>query len=68
MGLAKKFKADQINIMGGVKEGNKIYMEEKVGDLRDIAFTLRENPTFDKKEIPTLSEWQDAQRKIISTV
>lgn len=65
MGLAKKFKADQINILGGVSDGRNRFIEETVGSLRELAFVLRENPSFDKKDLNTLSEWQDKEKKTI---
>ena len=51
MGCASEFKADEIRIMGGVIDGGKVYQEETVGTLRDIAFWLREHPSFDKHEL-----------------
>jgi len=69
MGLRDNFehksRLDGLRIMGGVKDGNKIYIEETVGRLRDMAFQLRESPAFDKQEIPALNKWQDRKKKSI---
>jgi hypothetical protein len=64
LGRAKDFKADQINIIGGVIDNNKIYAEETVGSLRTYAHILREKPTFNKAELPELSIWQDVKNKL----
>jgi len=65
MGRADKFKADQINILGGVCDGNDRFIEETVGSLRDLACILRENPSFDKNDLDTLSQWQDKNTRLI---
>ena len=65
LGKAKDFKADQINIIGGVKDKNKYYIEETVGSLRELAWILREYPSFDKNDLPSLSQWQDKGKSII---
>jgi len=61
MGLAKKFKGkDQLRILGGAKVDGKIYIEETVGTLRDIANHLRRNPTFDKRELTQLNKIKES--------
>lgn len=49
MGLAKKFNPDLFWIPGGVI-GDKIYIEETVGSLREHAEDMRRHP-FDKYEL-----------------
>jgi len=53
LGDSKKFKTDPIRIMGGVRDEftGKLYIEETVGSLLDIALALRARPTFNKKEL-----------------
>lgn len=53
LGASKKFKTDPIRIMGGVKDPvtHRLYIEETVGSLLDIAREIRARPTFDKKEL-----------------
>lgn len=51
MGREENFKADQMRIMGGVIDKGKVYQEETVGSLRDMANWLREHPSFDKNEL-----------------
>jgi len=48
MGNSKKFKTDPIRVMGGVVDEftGKIYIEHTVGELRDIAQSLRNKPMF----------------------
>ena len=65
MGKASDFTASEVNIIGGVIDGNKIYAEETVGSLRDIAFTLREKPTMDKLEVPEHITWHDNKKRKI---
>jgi len=53
LGDSKKFKTDPIRIMGGVKDPDthKLYIEETVGSLLDIALEIRARPTFSKSEL-----------------
>ena len=53
MGLAKNFKADQLRVLGGVKDDmtGKFYIEHTVGELRYIADQRRGNNLFDKREL-----------------
>ena len=52
LGLAKDFKADQFRIMGGVVDGNKIYQEHTINELREMADDMRWNKqTIDVKEL-----------------
>jgi len=53
MGLAKDFKADQLRILGGVKDDvtQRFYIEHTVGELREIADQRRGNSLFDKREL-----------------
>ena len=69
MGLRSKFKNKQrpegFCIIGGVKDGNTRFIEETVGSLRNMAFRLREHPSFKKEDLPELSKWQDSKKKTI---
>ena len=51
MGLAKKFKASQIRVRGGVGDGKKVYQEHTVGEVREMARDMREKPSFTPKEL-----------------
>lgn len=52
MGAASKFKADQLNILGGARDdAGRFHIEHTVGELRDIADYMRERPAFDKREL-----------------
>lgn len=53
MGLAKKFKADQLRIPGGGQDEvtGKFWIVHTVGELMDIANQMRDNPPFDKREL-----------------
>jgi len=53
MGLAKNFKADQLRVLGGVKDDvtGKFYIEHTVGELREIADQRRGVNLFDKGEL-----------------
>jgi len=54
LGLASKFKGvDQFRIPGGIvdEDTGKIYIEETVGRLKDIANIMRGRPAFDKREL-----------------
>ena len=53
LGLAKKFKADQFRVPGGVidQHSGRISIEHTVGELKDIADYLRLKPMFDKLEL-----------------
>lgn len=62
MGLAKDFTADQFTIPGGAIDKGKIYIEHTVGELKDIAFQLRERPSFDKKELARMHIKEDYGR------
>ena len=42
MGLAKDFKAEPLQVLGGVTANGKIYIEHTVGELLDIASWLRD--------------------------
>jgi len=60
MGLAKKFKVDQLRILGGAKENGRFYIEHTVGELRDIANQRRGYDLFDKRELAqvnNIKEW-----------
>ena len=54
MGLAEKFNSDLFWVIGGVI-GDKIYIEETVGSLREHAEDMRRNP-FDKHELTQLDK------------
>ena len=54
MGLAKKFNSDAFWIVGGVI-GDKIYLEETVGSLREHAEDMRLHP-FDKRELAQVNK------------
>ena len=43
MGMAKDFKAGQFRVMGGVVDGNKVYQEHTVNELREMADDMRWN-------------------------
>lgn len=53
MGLAKNFKANQLRVLGGVKDDitGVFHIEHTVGELRGIADQRRGNNLFDKGEI-----------------
>ena len=52
MGLATKWSGkDQLRILGGAKVDGKLYVEETVGTLREVANQLRSKSTFDKLEL-----------------
>ena len=53
LGLAKKFKHDQIRIPGGVVDEitGRIFIEHTVGQLLDIANYIRMKPAYDKNEL-----------------
>lgn len=53
LGLAKDFKASGINIIGGGRDGitGKLWSEETVGRLRDMAEEMRNEPQFDLQEL-----------------
>lgn len=51
LGLASKYKAEQIRIPGGVIENGKIEPLHTVGELVDIADWKRGYKTFDKREL-----------------
>jgi len=55
MGDAKDFKHDQIRIPGGVIDGEKIYIEHTVNELREIADQLKLT-SFDKRELVGLDK------------
>lgn len=58
MGLAKNFKPDLFWVIGGVA-GDKIYIEETVGSLREHAEDMRQHP-FDKRDlvqVNKIKEW-----------
>lgn len=48
LGLAKKFKHDQFRIPS--------YLEHTVGELRDMADWVRNNPPFDKRELAQVNK------------
>ena len=54
LGKAEGFTADQIIILGGVKDDvtGKFYIEETVGRLRNYAERYRNKPPIDKNELP----------------
>jgi len=53
MGLAKKQKADQVRIMGGMVDRvtKRIFIEHSVAELRAIAQQRKKAPLFDKCEL-----------------
>lgn len=52
MGMAKDFKVGQFRIMGGVVDGNKVYQEHTVNELREMADDMRWNKqAVDVKEL-----------------
>lgn len=53
LGLAKEFKADQFRIPGGIidEQMGRIYIEETVGRLKEMADQIRGNPPFNKREL-----------------
>ena len=53
MGLAKKFKHDQLRIIGGIKDPktNRLHIDETVGRLREYACQLRKKPSFNKLDL-----------------
>ena len=55
MGDAKDFKTDQRRILGGVKIGEKIYIEHTVNELREIADQMKLT-SFDKRELVGLDK------------
>lgn len=63
MGLAKKFKFDQLRIPGGAYDEttNKYYVEHTVGELRELADDMRTNPTVIPS--PDLNKWLDNKNK-----
>ena len=50
MGLSENFRADQLNVIGGVIDKGKIYIEETVGSLREHADQMRRSLKFDKTD------------------
>ena len=72
MGLRSKFKhkekPDGFRIMGGFYDPytKERCIEETVGSLRDMALALREYPSFDKRDLPALSKWQDKKKIVFS--
>lgn len=51
MGKANNFKVGQFRVMGGVIDGNKVYQEHTVNEVREMADDMRWNPQpFDVKE------------------
>ena len=58
LGDAKKFKHDQIRIPGGARDDatGKFHIEHTVGELKDIARWVRDNPPFDKKELAQVNK------------
>ena len=78
LGRAKRFKASEFAIPGGVKEDDgRIYIEYTVGELVDVANHLRAGP-FSRPDPPKardlIGEYQDLpdkrqrQRKRLSTI
>uniref|UniRef100_A0A6M3LTM4 Uncharacterized protein n=1 Tax=viral metagenome TaxID=1070528 RepID=A0A6M3LTM4_9ZZZZ len=53
LGDSRWFKTDPIRIIGGVRDPvtQKLYIEETVGSLLDIALTMRAKPSFNKSEL-----------------
>jgi hypothetical protein len=53
LGLTSNFKADQIRIPGGIRNDitGRFDIVHTVGELRDIADTIRGNPPFCKREL-----------------
>jgi len=52
MGLSKNFKAGQFRVMGGVVDGNKVYQEHTINELREEADDMRWNKqAIDVKEV-----------------
>ena len=45
LGLASRWKADQIRIPGGVKNGNRYHILHTVGELQEIAAKMRDMPS-----------------------
>lgn len=62
MGAAGEFKGiAQQRIMGGVVDGNKIYIEHTVGELRDIANAMRiRRLPFSKRELARANKIKEA--------
>ena len=52
LGNVDKFKnADQFIIPGGIQDNGKLYIEETVGRLQDMANKMRKRPLFDKMDL-----------------
>lgn len=64
MGSSKNFKAGPIWVVGGVI-GDKIYIEETVGSLREHAEDMRLHTGMDMQEYPDLDRWLDTKKKTI---
>ena len=69
LGLAKKFKADQFRIPGGIVDETtgRIYIEETVGRLKTIADQLRKAPCFDKMDLAMSGVARKQSNKILIT-
>lgn len=68
LGNARKFKrADQFRIPGGITDEitGKIYIEETVGSLQDIANKLRGRPAFDKMDLAMSGVARKKTKKLI---
>lgn len=51
MGLSRKYKADQFQILGGAWIGQRFEIMHTVAEMRGMAESIRNQPAFDKMQL-----------------